>query len=63
MKVLSIIAAFLLLAGCSMSNDNIIQEINKCKKAGMSVRLISNVNGWIIDVVCIPNELVERESK
>jgi len=53
-KSLSLII-ILIISGCSMSNDEIIKEHEKCKNAGMST--IVNNNGYsnnVKSVVCMP---------
>jgi hypothetical protein len=57
MKKMLGICALLLLAGCDMSNDQVIAETKKCEAAGMrampAVRLFT---GRIAEVQCWPKE-------
>lgn len=49
------ILACLLLAGCSITNDEIISETKKCTDAGMEPKAV--INGWtyeITKIVCYP---------
>lgn len=50
-KTLSILAVALLLAGCSMNNDEIIVETKKCEAAGMEAVQLARV--WDYRVVRI----------
>jgi len=56
--VKSIFLVFIiLLSGCSMSNDEIIEESNKCYEAGMKVQVkINGISGEINGIICWPTE-------
>lgn len=53
-----IIVLCLLVSGCSMSNEEIIKESNKCYAAGMRVEVkINGLNGGVRAIVCWPAKI------
>lgn len=53
-KALSI-CALLLLAGCSMSNDEIIAETKKCEAAGMEAQQLAHMWSYsVVKIQCVP---------
>jgi hypothetical protein len=57
----SVLLVALLLAGCDLSNDQVIAETKKCEAAGMrampAVRLFS---GRIAEIQCWPKEEIHE---
>lgn len=52
---LTLVLIMATLAGCSMSNDEIIAATNKCEGAGMDAQLmVGAFHGWAMDVQCVP---------
>lgn len=57
MRKAILIIACLLVSGCSMSNDEIIKQTNKCYAAGMKVDVkINGLNGGVRAIVCWPSK-------
>ena len=53
---------FLAIMGCgSMTNDQIIQEVNKCKAAGLKPEVIQN--GWDYSVIRVQCEPTSKDSR
>lgn len=46
-----------LLAGCSMSNDEVIRETKKCEAAGMQIEAAPALGPGIMAIHCVPKEL------
>ena len=46
-----------LLSGCGLSNDEIIAETNKCRKAGFDIKIARDLrtNG-ILEIQCSPTD-------
>lgn len=50
-----LLAVLLLLAGCSMSNDEIIAETKKCEAAGMEAQQLARMwNYKVVRIQCVP---------
>lgn len=54
----------LLLAGCSMSNDEVIRESMKCEAAGMEAQPMMYLwNGRIAEVQCWPKKEAKSDGR
>lgn len=45
------------LCGCSMTNEEVIQETKKCRDAGFDVGMVRS--GWtyrVVDIICLPRQ-------
>lgn len=51
-----LLASFLWLTGCAMSNDQVIRETKKCTDAGMKVEALPGIVVGIMSVSCIPKD-------
>jgi hypothetical protein len=46
-----------MMAGCGMTNDEVIKEVDKCKKANMEPRVVMNLITYqIVNILCTPKE-------
>lgn len=54
MKKILLIVAVLSLASCSLTNDQIIAEAEKCEAAGMEAKIYFNGFEEIRKISCIP---------
>lgn len=55
---LMLVVFMLLLTGCALSNDEIIQEAKKCEAAGMDYQALHNISYEIAHVQCVPKKEV-----
>lgn len=53
----------LTLCGCSMSNDDVIATLEKCKNAGLSAHTAHTMNGNIASVQCMPKSNIRLDGK
>ena len=45
------------LTGCGMTNDEVIKEVDKCKKANMEPRVVMNLlSCQIVNILCVPKQ-------
>jgi len=65
MKLAFIFISFMLLSGCTMTNDKIIEEADKCRAAGMGIYVIKSkgVFGGIQAILCDPLKAIDNGEK
>lgn len=63
-KIIIVLPLLLLLAGCGLSNDEIIRETKKCKDAGMEVDVIYNgITYDIGKIQCVEKAILKDEEE